>query len=116
MTGTPTTPRHHLLLLGAFACKWAWDVYLLIEAGAGFSAPKLGVVCMLPPISYFVYKDRAWALNLCGVICLFWLAFVVAQLLGPMISVSGEVSRAFPWSNLIGLPGLVYVMNHLRED
>ena len=103
-------------ILAAFlATKVLWDIVTIAQTWPDFSRPKLGVAVVVPVILWFLLKGRNWALNLAGVVCLFWITFVFARLIGPMFAIE-EVKVPFPWSNLLAFPAIFYVLSNLRTD
>ncbi|MCA8957733.1 MAG: hypothetical protein KDC87_16780 [Planctomycetes bacterium] len=110
----PLSLGMRLLIVGLLA-KLAWDVWTLVTTYPNFSWPKLGIAMAVPVLVAGLLRRQNWALNLTGVLGMFWLVFVVARLIGPVFSVE-PVTTPFPWSNLISLPVLGYVLNNLRSD
>jgi hypothetical protein len=108
-----TETRGLRMLVAALAAKLIWDAILLSQT---FTYSKLAVVTVLPVLIFGLLRGENWALILTGVVSIFWITFFVARLLMPIITVGSEELPAFPWSNLIALPGIVFVVNHLKTD
>ena len=70
---------------------------------------------VLPLLIAGLARRKNLALNLVGVVCLFWIAFLVAHLVAPLF-VLEPITTPFPWSNLLALPAIVFVMNNLEPD
>lgn len=104
------------VLLAGLAAKLVWDIVLIAQAWPDHSRPKLGIAIVLPVLIVGLLKDKHWALNLTGVVSIFWITFIVAQMLMQFLTVGSEDIPTFPWSNLIALPALVFVLNHLKTD
>ncbi len=104
------------VLVVGLAAKLVWDIVLITQAWPDHSRPKLGIAIVLPVLIFGLLKGKHWALNLTGVVSIFWITFIVARLLMQFLTVGSEDIPAFPWSNLIALPALVFVLNHLRTD
>jgi len=104
------------VLLAGLAAKLVWDIVLIVQAWPDHSRPKLGIAIVLPVLIVGLLKDKHWALNLTGVVSIFWITFIVAQMLMQFLTVGSEDIPTFPWSNLIALPALVFVLNHLKTD
>jgi hypothetical protein len=111
----PGLPVSLRLLLALFALKWLVDVWLIHRSWPDFSWPKLGICIALPILGLGLLRRQAWAIPLAGVVCLFWLVFAAAVLVGGLLAVR-ELSTPFPWSNLVALPALVCVLQNLDED
>jgi hypothetical protein len=111
----PELTRGARILIGVFAAKLAWDVILIAMTWPDFSYPKLGIAIVLPGILWGLARGSNLAMILAGVVCTFWIAFLVARIVGP-IFVIGEIEKPFPWSNLLALPAIVFVMNNIKTD
>jgi|ETNmetMinimDraft_26_1059896.scaffolds.fasta_scaffold372978_1 hypothetical protein len=115
MSREPELSRGVKILIAVFAVKLAWDVIHIALTWPDLSYPKLGIAIALPGILWGLTRGMNWALIFAGVVCTFWIAFVVARLVGP-IFVIGEIDVPFPWSNLLGFPAIVFVMNNMKTD
>lgn len=123
MTEAPPSPTEKrggpppgIWVLASFlAAKLVWDSWTIWSTWPEISKPKLGVAVTLPVLIVGLLRSKAWALNLSGVACLFWIVFLTARLVGPLFSI-GPVTIPFPWSNLLALPAIVYVINNLGTD
>lgn len=108
-------PRGIWVLASFLLAKLFWDVFTIWSTWPDSSKPKIGVAVALPVIIAGLLAGKGWALNLSGVACLFWIAFLTAHLLGPLISIE-PLPIPFPWSNLLAIPAIVYVMNNMGTD
>jgi hypothetical protein len=108
-------PLGHRAIIAFLATKLVWDVITIARTWPDFSRPKLGIAVGLPVILWGLLRRHGWAMNLAGVVCLFWIAFVVARLVAPIVTI-GEIREPWPWSNLLAFPAIVYVLQNLRPD
>lgn len=116
MSRKPELSRGVKILIAVFTAKLVWDVILIAMALPDIKYPKLGIAIVLPFIIWGLARGMNLALILAGVVCTFWIAFVVARLVGPIFDPFGEINVAFPWSNLLAFPAVVFVMNNMKTD
>ncbi len=98
-----------------FVLKLLWDVTLLCQSWPEFSRPKLGIAITLPFLAWGMWRQRSWSLSIAGVVCLFWMGYLVARLLGPWLTIQ-PVTDPFPWGNIAALPILIYLLNNIERD
>lgn len=115
MSPAPQLSRGVKILIAMFTAKLAWDVILLAMAWPEISYPKLGIAIVLPGVLWGLVRGSNLAMILGGVVCTFWIAFLVARVAGT-IFVIGEIEKPFPWSNLLAFPAIVFVMNNMKTD
>ena len=108
-------PNGFRILILFLLAKLVWDLVTISLTWPDFSRPKFGVAVALPVIIWGLARARNWALNLAGVTCFFWIAFLVARAMGPMFTLE-PLTTPFPWSNLLAFPAIVYVLNNLKTD
>ena len=104
------------VLVALLAAKFVWDVVIITQAWPDHSRAKLGVAVVVPVLIIGLLKGKHWALNLTGVAAIFWITFLVARLAMPFITVGSEPLPDFPWSNLVALPALAFVLVHIKTD
>jgi hypothetical protein len=103
------------ILIAFFSLKLVWDLWTVWQTWPDFSRPKLGIAIVLPILIAGMVRRRGWALNLAGVTCMFWIAFLVARMIAPLLAVE-PVQTPFPWSNLLAIPAVFYVLQNLDSD
>jgi len=91
------------------------DTWTIASTWPDFSRPKLGIAIAVPFVLWGLLRRWNWAMCLAGVICLFWIAFLAARSVGPILTV-GDLDVPFPWSNLLAIPTVVVVLNNLPSD
>ena len=104
------------VLVVLLAAKFVWDVVIIAQAWPDHSRAKLGVAIIVPVLIFGLLRGKHWALNLTGVAAIFWITFLVARLAMHLFTVGSEALPSFPWSNLVALPALAFVLTHLKTD
>ena len=111
----PPLPAATWFILASLAAKLAVDTWTIASTWPDFSRPKLGIAIAVPFVLWGLLRRWNWAMCLAGVICLFWIAFLAARSVGPILTV-GDLDVPFPWSNLLAIPTVVVVLNNLPSD
>lgn len=102
-------------ILASFAVKFALDAWTIASNWPDFSRPKLGIALTVPFVIWGLLRRWNWAMCIAGVICFFWIAFLVARSVAPYLTI-GDLDAPYPWSNLLAIPAVILVLNGLRFD
>lgn len=112
---TSRLPLSTKLILASFAIKFVVDVWVISAHWPDFSRPKLGIAITVPFVIWGLVKQWNWAMCIAGVVCFFWIAFLVARSIAPFLTI-GNLDSPFPWSNLLAVPTVILVLNSLRFE
>lgn len=111
----PPLPTSIRFVIAVFAVKFLLDTWMILADWPDFSRPKLGIAITVPFVIWGLLKRWNWAMCIAGVVCFFWIAFLVARTVGPFLTIGG-LDSPFPWSNLLALPAVVLILNNLQFD